>query len=189
MSYGTDTAEANLVRHARDGDGESFSLLVKMHTTKTYRIAFSLLKNRSDAEDAVQDSFITAYRSIKKLKKEKAFGAWLARIVTTRSYDILRKRQKNKLADSDEDSISRMERIPTKTDSPEAVDLSFNLHWAIDHLPESHRLIVLLHYAEGSTTDEISDIVNRPPGTIRRMLSESYRLMRPYLEEEKHREV
>ena len=189
MGYGIDAAEVDLVRRARDGDGESFSLLVKKHTDRAYRIAFSLLRNRSDAEDAVQDSFITAYRSIRKLKEEAAFGSWFARIVTTRSYDILRKRQRDRLADGDEDSISRMEGIPTKADSPEAVNLSFNLRWAIDHLPETHRLIVLLHYAEGATTDEISDIINRPSGTVRRMLSESYRLMRPYLEEGKHREV
>jgi RNA polymerase sigma-70 factor (ECF subfamily) len=189
MEYGIESTEADLVRRARDGDEKSFSLLVEKHTNRTYRIAFSLLKNRSDAEDAVQDAFTTAYRSIKKLKNETAFGAWLARIVTTRSYDILRKRQRNKLASSDEDSISRMEQIPTKYNSPEAVELSFNLRWAIDHLPETHRLIILLHYAEGTTTDEIASIVRRPPGTVRRILSESYRLMRPYLEEEKHREV
>ncbi|MCD6358959.1 MAG: sigma-70 family RNA polymerase sigma factor [Dehalococcoidia bacterium] len=189
MGYGIETTEVDIVRRAKDGDEKSFSLLVKRHTTRTYRIAFSLLKNRSDAEDAVQDAFITAYRSIKKLKNEAAFGAWLARIVTTRSYDILRKRQRNKLASSDEDSSSRMERIPTKYNSPEAVELSFNLRWAVDHLPETHRLIILLHYTEGATTDEIANIVRRPPGTVRRMLSESYRLMRPYLEEEKHREV
>ena len=189
MEHSIEVEEADLVRRARAGDRECFSRLVKNHTTRTYRIAFSLLRNRSDAEDAVQEAFVTAYRSIKNLKKEASFGAWLARIVTTRSYDIIRKRQRNKLVAADEDSISQMERIPSQSDTPEVVELSLDLRWAIDHLPDTHRLVILLHYAEGATTDEIARIVGRPPGTVRRILSESYRLMRPYLEEEIHREV
>lgn len=190
MEYGMKMGEADLVRGAKAGDGKCFSLLVKSHTTRAYRIAFAVLKNRSDAEDAVQESFTTAYRSIKKLKKDDSFGAWLAHIVTSRAYDIMRERQRDRLvADTGEDSISEIERIPSQVNSPETVELSVNLRWAIDHLPEIHRLVVLLHYAEGATTDEISTIVKRPPGTVRRILSESYRLMRPYLEEEVHREV
>lgn len=187
MEYGTEMEEVDLVRRAKASDGECFSLLVKSHTTRAYRIAFALLKNRSDAEDAVQESFITAYRCIKKLEKDDSFGAWLARIVTSRAYDIMRKRKRDKLVDTGEDS--EMGQMPSQTDSPETVELSFNLRWAIDHLPEIHRLVILLHYAEGATTDEIAHIMKRPPGTVRRILSESYRLMRPYLEEEVHREV
>jgi RNA polymerase sigma-70 factor (ECF subfamily) len=172
--------EVVLVRRAKKGDRENFSQLVKNYTTKAYRIAFALLRDQADAEDAVQDAFVTAYRSIAKLQKEESFGSWLCRIVTSRAYDIMRKRKRRREVVSGE-RLSDVEQLPSHSDS---WDLSLDLRWAIEHLPETHRLVVLLHYAEGATTDEIGYILDRPPGTVRRILSESYRLMRHYLEEE-----
>ena len=176
--------EIILVRRAKTGDGECFAQLVRNHTTRVYRIAFALLQDGSDAEDAVQEAFITAYRSIKKLEKDEAFGSWLARIVTTRAYDIIRKRQHGKKVSPDQNPLPDVEELPSPVDSIKATELSLDLHQAIERLPEAHRLVVLLRYAEDATTDEIAYILGRPAGTVRRMLSESYRLMRHYLEEE-----
>ena len=60
MSNLTDTADINLIHRAREGDNDSFARLVDNYTTRSYRIAFTILKNKHDAEDAVQEAFITA---------------------------------------------------------------------------------------------------------------------------------
>ncbi|MBT4512022.1 MAG: RNA polymerase subunit sigma-70, partial [Chloroflexi bacterium] len=65
-----DTAknELRLVRQAKAGDREAFGQLMENHAVRAYRIAFSILQNQSEAEDAVQEAFITAFKSIKKLE-------------------------------------------------------------------------------------------------------------------------
>lgn len=189
MKNEANTQDINLVHQAREGDSASFTHLVTNYTTRAYRIAFTILRNKNDAEDAVQEAFTTAYRSLQKLEKEEAFGSWLARIVTSRSYDILRQRQRDKITVASEDPTPELEQVPSYSDSPEALEKSVDIRWAIDRLPTDHRLVVTLRYTQDATTDEIAAIMNRPAGTIRRILSESYRLLRLYLQEETHREV
>jgi len=189
MSNLTDTADINLIHQAREGDNDSFARLVDNYTTRSYRIAFTILKNKHDAEDAVQEAFITAYHSLNKLEKEESFGSWLARIVTSRSYDILRQRKRDNVTRTGEDPAPELEQVPSRHDSAEAVEKSVDIRWAINRLPADHRLAITLRYTRDATTDEIAFIMERPAGTVRRILSESYHLLRLYLEEEKHREV
>ncbi len=189
MKYVISAEDISLIRRARDGDHTSFTHLVNNYTVRAYHIAFAILKNKNDAEDAVQEAFTTAYRSIKKLEKEDSFGSWLARIVTSRAYDILRQRRRDKITITPKDPAPEIEQVPSYRDSSESVEASVDMRWVIDRLPPDHRLAVMLRYTEDATTDEIAVIMERPAGTVRRILSESYRLLRLYLEEEKHREV
>lgn len=172
-----------LVRRAKQGDREAFGQLMENHATRVYRIAFAILQNQSDAEDAVQEAFITASKALKKLKEEGAFGSWLSRIATTRAYDILRKKQRDYKIIESTTSKFKMEMSQTASNPAEGEhDFDLDLQKAIAKLPELHRLAILLRYSEDATSDEISKILNRPAGTIRRILSESYRLLRLYLE-------
>ncbi len=170
----------SLIRRAKKGDGEAFSQLMESHALRAYRIAFALLQNRSDAEDVVQEAFVTAYNSIGKLKKEESFNSWFSRIVTTRAYDSLRKKQHDhKVTEAQTQSVKEELRGNSSQGDP---DFSIDLHRAMEHLPKQHRLAILLRYSEDASIEEIAGILNRPVGTIRRILSESYRLLRLYLQ-------
>ncbi|MFP4641185.1 MAG: RNA polymerase sigma factor [Dehalococcoidia bacterium] len=170
----------SLIRRAKNGDGEAFNQLMDTLATRAYRIAFALLQNRSDAEDVVQEAFITAYNSIRKLKKEESFNSWFSRIVTTRAYDSLRKKQKNhKATEAQTQSVKEELRDSSSQGDP---DFSIDLYRAMEQLPEQHRLAILLRYSKDASTEEIAEVLNRPVGTIRRILSESYRLLRLYLQ-------
>ncbi|MBT9162705.1 MAG: ECF RNA polymerase sigma factor SigW [Dehalococcoidia bacterium] len=172
--------EITLIRRARAGDREAFGQLMETHAPRAYRIAFAILRNQSDAEDTVQEAFITAYKSIKKLEKEGSFVSWLSRIVATRAYDLLRKRQRERKAVEATISIHKTAMSHNPAESRQ--DFALDLHEAITRLPELHRLVIMLHYSEDASTDEIARTLNRPVGTVRRILSESYRLLRLYLE-------
>lgn len=175
--------EITLIRQARGGDREAFGRLMEIHAPRVYRIAFAILQNRSDAEDTVQEAFITAYKSIKKLEKEGSFSSWLSRIVATRSYDLLRKSQRDrKIVESSISIFKEGMSNPSSNPAESKQDFDLDVREAITSLPELHRLAILLRYSEDASTDEIARILNRPAGTIRRVLSESYRLLRLYLE-------
>ncbi len=179
------TNELALVRRAKKGDREAFGELVENHALRAYRIAYSIVQNQTEAEDAVQEAFITAFKSIGKLEKEESFGSWFSRIVTTRVYDLVRKKQRNQKTIEAETTAFRME-LSQSSANPvdEKTELSLDLQRAIEKLPEFHRLAIMLRYSEDASTDQIALTLNRPAGTVRRILSESYKVLRLYLEGE-----
>jgi len=178
------TNEVGLIRRAKSGDREAFGQLIELHAVRAYRIAYAILQNQEESEDAVQEAFVTAFKSIKKLEKEEAFGSWLARIVTTRVYDLVRGKQRGQKAVESETTALKME-ITRSAANPAngKADLTLDLQQAIEKLPELHRLAIMLRYTEDASTEQIARVLKRPAGTVRRVLSESYQLLRLYLEE------
>ncbi len=176
--------EIDLIRRAKQGDREAFGELIELHAVRAYRIAYALLQSPEESEDAVQEAFITAFKSLRNLESEEAFGSWLGRIVTTRAYDVLRGRQRGQKAIEAQTTAVQMDLAHRPRDPAGArADLTLDLEKAIAKLPEVHRLAVLLRYSEDASTEQIARVLNRPEGTVRRILSESYRLLRLYLEE------
>ncbi len=182
--------EVTLVRRAKKGDKEAFGQLMENHAVRVYRIAYSILQNQGEAEDAVQEAYITAFKSIKKVEKEESFGSWLGRIVTTRVYDLLRKKQRSqKAVESETEAFKFALAQASSNPANDTVDLGMDLQSAIKQLPELHRMVVMMRYTQDATTDQISRVLERPAGTIRRVLSESYQLLRLYLEGDEDHEV
>ena len=166
------TNEPTLVVQARAGNQEAFAELVRRHGAQAYRIAFALLRNRSDAEDVVQDAFLTAFRSFATLKDPSAFRSWLNRIVVNRSRDLLRRRRQ------EQESIPLLGQSMVNDSLPgRQIERTVALGQAIDSLPELHRLVILLYYSQGYSTGEIAETIDRPPGTVRRILSEAYKML------------
>ena len=168
--------DAELVRRAKTGDEEAFALLIERHAARAYRIALAILRTGTEAEDAVQESFLTAFRSLGKLKEGERFPAWLGRIVASRAYDLARRKGRERR--TAERCAEALRGDPPGREGAEAL---MDLEGALARLGETHRLVILLHYAEEASTDEIAALLGRPPGTVRRLLSEAYRLLRLYL--------
>ena len=123
------------------------------------------------------------HKSITKLAKEGSFRSWLSRIVTTRAYDLLRKKRQQAKTIEASTSEYKLELSHSISHPSETVkDVQMDLQHAIAKLPEVHRLAIMLRYSEDASTEEIALTLNRPSGTIRRILSESYRLLRLHLE-------
>lgn len=82
-----------LVVRAGEGDEEAFEVLVRRHGPGMLRLAARLLGNRTEAEDAVQESFVSAWRKLPEFRGSAAFGTWIYRIVTNRCLNVLRARR------------------------------------------------------------------------------------------------
>ena len=186
----TQPDELELVRKAKSGDKEAFGELMQLHAIRAYRIAYSIIPSQQEAEDVVQEACITAFKSISRIEKEESFSSWFARIVTSRAYDIGRKKQRGQKTVEKETTALKME-ISQASANPSngRTDLTLDLQAAIARLPELHRLAIMLRYSEDASTDQIARVMDRPAGTVRRILSESYRMLRLYLEGEKNDEV
>src|SRR5438270_4904769 len=106
--------DATFVARARSGDTDAFRVLVERHSRTLFRMAFRMTGNETDAEDAVQESFLRAYKQLGKFDERAAFGTWLYRIAMNCSLDMVRarKRRSEHLAPADPDMDDPMLSLP-----------------------------------------------------------------------------
>ena len=119
-----------------------------------YRVAWSILRNDADVQDALQDAVLKAWEKRDKLRDEKFFRTWITRILINACYDTQRKRRR----------IVSMDEIPESTVS-NAPDP--DLASALQALPEKLRLPLVLCYSEGMSYEEAADVLRIPITTLR----------------------
>ncbi len=155
------TAERALVIDAQAGDERSFAALVRRHQRRAYAVARAIVLSHEDAEDAVQDAFLHAWRALDRFRPEQPFGAWLHRIVANAALDVTRRR---KVRDADE--LTDVHASPYR-DPAEARNLRERLTEALRHLPVRQRSVLVLHDVEGFRHGEIGEMLAIPEGTAR----------------------
>ncbi len=147
-----------------------FTREIEAATPAMFRIAFAILRNRTDCEDAAQNAVLKAYRRLDTLTDRKMFRTWLIRILKNECFDMLRKR-KPVLDPNDCDAGYEME-VP---------DLDLNR--AFDRLTPDERLAITLYYYEGYRTTEIAKITDVSEGTVRSRLSRARAALKEQLSE------
>jgi RNA polymerase sigma-70 factor (ECF subfamily) len=153
--------ERALVVSAQAGDRTAFAGLVHRHQRRAYAVARAIVLSHDDAEDAVQEGFLHAFRAMERFRPEQAFGAWLHRIVANAALDIARRR---KVRDADElpETLSSPHRDPAEAD-----ELRLRLNAALSTLGERQRAVIVLHDVEGYKHAEIGTLLGIPEGTAR----------------------
>lgn len=154
-------AERTLVLAAQAGDAVAFAGLVRRHQRRAYAVARSIVLTHDDAEDAVQEGFLHAFRALERFRPEQAFGAWLHRIVANAALDIARRK---KVRDADElpETLASPHRDPAEAD-----ELRMRLTQALETLGERQRSVIVLHDIEGYKHAEIGALLGIPEGTAR----------------------
>lgn len=135
-----------------------------------FRIAFSILRNRSDCEDATQNAILKAYDRFDKLSDRTYFRTWLIRILKNECFEILRKKRPTANL-SDVETTYEMQ-VP-----------DMDLNRAFDLLSAEDRLAITLFYFEGYKTAEIAKLMNINENTVRSKLSRARATMKKYLTE------
>jgi RNA polymerase sigma-70 factor, ECF subfamily len=153
--------ERGWILAAQEGDQGAFGQLVRRHQRRAYAVARAIVLNHEDAEDAVQDAFLHAYRALDRFRPDQAFGAWLHRIVANAALDLTRRRK-----------VREAEELPDALASPfrdpaEAGDLRERLGQALAQLPPRQRAVIALHDIEGFKHAEIGTMLGIPEGTAR----------------------
>ena len=159
-----------LVHKTIEGDVEAFNELVSRHNARIYGLSIKMLGNVEDAEDATQETFMQAYKSIETFRFQSKFGTWLYQVAVNTCKQHLRKENnREKLIENytEESSIRGMteerqipEREVVKTEQ------QAQIHAAIDQLPPKQREIVTLHYLHHLKYREIAEILNCSVGTV-----------------------
>jgi len=109
-----DPSEREQYRAAIHGDREAFEMIIRIHSRTLFAVAYSILQSREEAEDAVQDSLVKAWKTRWRVRDPEKFPAWLATIARHKAHDIFRKRRTVPLS---EQLIEPVEPEPTNTPS------------------------------------------------------------------------
>lgn len=154
---------------------DAFAQEVRALTDTAFAVAYLILGNRADCEDAMSEAILKAYEGRGKLKKRESFRAWFLQILRREAYTTLRKNRR----------LTPVEELPEReapdTDSAGRLDLAA----ALSRLTEDQRTALLLQQ-EGYELSEIGAILDVPVGTVKSRLSRAKNTMRTILEDEYH---
>ena len=135
-----------------------------------FRVAFAILRNRTDCEDAAQNAVLKAYRNLGSLKQRGYFKTWLISILKNECFDMLKRRRPT--LDVTEQELSSEMAVP-----------DVDLNRAFDQLSPEERLTITLYYYEGYDTREIAKLTEVSEGTVRSRLSRGRASLRAMLQE------
>lgn len=163
-----------LIEQAKNGNVDSLNVILDTYKSNVYAVAFAMLKNKEDAEDATQQALITIWRNIHHLKKIEAFETWLYHIAYTRSLNILKSRSHYEVAENDSDDIYTSEveenELSLPSEYAEREDLRERLFRIIDSLSAVQRETIVLYYFDDKNVTEISEIMDCSEGTVKSRL-------------------
>lgn len=157
--------EAAILARVQQGDIAAFDLVVRRYLRRAFAIAYRVLGHREDAEDLVQDAFLTALERIASFDRSRPFGPWFFRIVVNRGLNARKAR-----------AIRRTEAMPADVAEPgepspaglyERTEIRERFHAALAGLSQRQRLIVELADIDGMSGVEIAAMLGVSQGTVR----------------------
>ena len=178
----------DLLDGCKTGDQKAQFQIYKLYYKAMYNTSLRIVNNNMEAEDIMQESFLSAFEKIDTYSGTVSFGAWLKRIVINRSLDALGK--KKAVFEDIESHFGIMDNSPEDHDRNEEVDVKVEeIKEAIEKLPDGYRIILSLYLLEGYDHDEIAEILNITSSTSRSQLSRAkQKLIQELKKNEKYRE-
>ena len=176
--------DAELVSRSQKGDLGAFNVIVERYQTQVFNVSARLLSNAASAEDATQETFISAYKAIGRFRGG-SLRAWLLRIATNNSYDAMRASRRRPVQSLDQSMDNPGFREPTGGESPEQLalrgELGAEIQRAISSLPNDQKTVMVLIDVQGLSYEEAAQSMGGSIGTIKSRLSRARARVREHL--------
>ncbi|TWO66008.1 RNA polymerase sigma factor [Caenimonas sedimenti] len=172
--------DAGLVERLRASDGGALETLMRRHNRRLYRVARAMLRNNADAEDALQEAYLSAYRSIHEFRSQASLATWLTRIVVNECTSRLRRQARR---DNIVPIVAAAAQLPEEVDAmvdershidaetPDRALLRSEmrelLERKIDALPEDFRTVLVMRSIEELSVEETAASLGVPEATVR----------------------
>ena len=183
--------EREVIARIAAGDRAAFAWLMRRYNQKLYRTARSILKDDAEAEDAVQEAYLVAYRSLAGFRGEATLSTWLVRVVVNESLGRLRRRKRDaeiiRLGHTDTEVDDALETTMDNApfEPPESAALRAEtrrlLESKIDLLPDAFRTVFMLRAVEEMSVEETAECLDVPPATVRTRAFRARALLRESL--------
>ena len=175
-----DQDDAALVRRVLDGDARAYAGLVARYRDRLGRYALHLLGNRADAEEALQDAFVRAYRSLHRCDDPVRFGAWLFQILVNRCRTVGAQRaRRERTLVQNEAALNG-----AGVDHPEdQAALGEAIRWALDRLSPDYREAFLLKHVEELSYEEMAEVTGAGVSALKMRVKRACEQLRAILQE------
>ena len=164
------------IQQALAGDEASIQHLTTMHKPRLLAKAYTYVKNKQDAEDIVQETFIKAFGVLAQLKEPKYFATWLYKILIRESFYAMKKKERTRQLE-----VELMEQFQL-LDQESSKDYS-ELHNAIASIKKDYQMVIILHYFYDFKVFEIAEMLGKPNNTIKMHLHRGRKALRLKLEQ------
>lgn len=157
-------SDADLLQRTADGDQNAFDVLYRRYARAMLGLALRMLRDRSRAEDAVQETFAAVWRSARSYRPERGPAApWLYAVARNAIVDRARARRDTTFADPPESAAAG----PGPAEHAESSWVSWRVHRAVEDLPEHEREVLELAYWSGLSQSEVAQFLDLPLGTVK----------------------
>ena len=184
VESGMHPEDAQLVDKAQGGDLAAFNLIVERYQAHVFNLSARILGNRTTAEDITQETFISAYRAIKKFRGG-SLRSWLLSIAANASRDFLRSSRRRPEQSVDESLLNPGFQVASRDESPEQqalrVELGAEIQRAILTLPTDQRTVLVLIDVQGLSYEEAAESTGASLGTVKSRLNRPRGRVRDYL--------
>lgn len=166
-----------IIDKCRQGDREAHYQLYKLYSRSMYNIGYRIVNNEAEAEDVLQESFISAFRSLDHYRGDATFGSWLKRIVVNKAINVLKSRKTEPLPE--DENFDVQEEIGTQQEFKFSV---VEVKAAMERLPDGYRSVLSLYLLEGYDHSEIAEILGISESTSKSQFNRSKKKLREILE-------
>lgn len=179
MSAEAANIHGDLIERCRQGDQEAHFKLYQLYKKSMYNVGYRIVNNEDEAQDVLQEAFISAFRNLAYYRGDATFGAWLKRIVVNKAINYLKKRQLERLPDDekwdlrDEETTDPLEHFPYSVEQ---------VRHAIANLPDGYRAVLSLYLLEGYDHGEIGEILGISESTSKSQFNRSKKKLKELLE-------
>jgi RNA polymerase sigma-70 factor (ECF subfamily) len=181
--------DAELAARAARGDQAAFERIMRLHNRTLFRTARAILSDDGEAEDALQEAYLQAYRSLGGFRGDAKLSTWLARIVANQALQRLRKRERRAeivpmqagVADQELEEAADMNTDQGPEAATHGIELRKVLEKQIDALPDAYRAVFMLRAVEELTVEEAAAILGIPEATVRSRFFRARSLLREAL--------
>ncbi len=166
-----------LIDRCRHGDREAHYQLYKRYSRAMYNAAYRIVGNSADAEDALQEAFISAFKNLDSYRGDATFGSWLKRIVVNKAINTVKRKRMELLPDDDHFDVAEPEEAEAYRS-----DLTVEkVRKAIEALPVGYRTVLSLYLLEGYDHQEIAEIMGISESTSKSQLNRARKKLQEYL--------
>lgn len=183
--------DSELVRRVRPRGEPAIRAIIQRHNRRLYRIARGILRDDSEVEDAVQETYLKAFSHFDEFRGEAAIGTWLCRIVMNESLERLRRRRPTvdwNTIDDKAAPTAQIVRLPFDGSRPDPERATAQhqirdlLERAIDELPENFRIVLVARVIEEMSVQETAALLAIRPETVKTRLHQARARLRTALE-------
>jgi RNA polymerase sigma factor (sigma-70 family) len=166
-----------LISRCKAGDQGAHQSLYKLYAKAMYNVGYRITRSEAEAQDVLQEAFISAFRNLHRYRGDSTFGAWLKRIVVNKAINALGRRKMEPIPENEHWDVAEE---PERSDYREGLTIE-RVKRAIGQLPDGYRTVLTLYLIEGYDHQEIAEIVGFTESTSKSQLNRAKAKLRELL--------